>query len=553
MRRFKTLVLRFILLIGFWIGFSSHVGSPGVIYEGMLGPYRIMANVNPPDVIPGIALVTVILPENPADVSLEAKPVYWSAGLIGTPVSDPLLPVAGEVGKYELELWFMGAGASSVQLILNRGTEVFETTIPVMALPTAQKDMPLNLGLILSGLGLFLVILMVTIIASAMSDSLRSPGVAKKTDGNGRKTKGIIIGTVCMLLILWGGKTWWDSEAESYLRNIYKPIAGNTQVEFTPEGNFLDLTIDKEQLQWGRTVRKMSYIVPDHGKLMHLFLIRKGDLDVFAHLHPQRVDSLHFRSLLPDLPAGDYHVFADFTRFTGFSETIVSEFTLPEKTTFQLISDPKMSLGRDDSFLISSKTSSQPATNLLDADFLLCGKPGMRIDLAGGYGAMWQSDTEDYQAGKLYSLDFELFDPEGNPANLEPYLGMMGHAVAMKFDGSVYIHLHPTGNYSMGSQEMLLERFASGKTGFGQLPAGMTFMDSVDQVISWMEDLPLQVRDSLLMGNDMHRMPDNPKHEGHQMVSFPYAFPESGDYRIWIQVKIDGEILNGAFDVTVAD
>ena len=548
---FKINYVKLILLIGFCIGISGHVGSPGVIYEGMLGPYRILANVNPPDVIPGIAMVSVIFPENPENVSIEAKPVYWSAGLSGTPVSDPLVPVAGEPGKYELELWFMGAGASSVHLILNQGTEVFETTIPVMALPTAQKEMPVNLGLVLSGLGLFLVILMVTIIASAMSDSLRSPGMPREKSGSSGKTKGVLAGTVCMLLILWGGKSWWDSEAERYLSNIYKPIAGYAEIESSEEGNFLLLTVDKDQLQWGNTVRKMSYIIPDHGKLMHLFLIRKGDLDVFAHLHPKRIDSLQFRTLLPDLPAGDYHVFADFTRFTGFSETIVSDLSLPESVPFQLISKQENGMDRDDSYVISTSTSDK--SNLLDTDFLLCGKPGMRIELAGGYGAMWESETEDYTVGKLYSLDFALFDPDGNPANLEPYLGMMGHAVAMKHDGSVYIHLHPTGNYSMGSQEMLLERFASGKTGYGQLPAGMSFMDSVDQVVSWMDQLPMLERDSLLMGKGMHVMDEDAEHDEHQMVRFPYAFPESGDYRIWIQVKIDGQILNGAFDVAVLD
>lgn len=551
---FKSInYVKLILLIGFCIGISGHVGSPGVIYEGLLGPFRILANVNPPDVIPGIALVTVILPENPDNVSIEAKPVYWSAGLSGTPISDPLLPVAGEPGKYELELWFMGAGASSVQLILNQGSEVFETTIPVMALPTAQKEMPVNLGLVLSGLGLFLVILMVTIIASAMSDSLRIPGIPREKGKNIRKTKGVIIGSVCMLLIIWGGKSWWDNEADVYLRNIYKPIVGNAQIKSSDQGNFLELTVDEEQLKWGNTVRKMSYIIPDHGKLMHLFLIRKGDLDVFAHLHPHRIDSLHFRTLLPNLPAGEYHVFADFTRFTGFSETIVSDVTLPELTPFRLISEENNALDRDESYLISSSAATKPTSNPLDTDFLLCGKPGMRIDLAGGYGAMWQSETEDYKVGNLYSLDFELFDADGNPANLEPYLGMMGHAVAMKNDGSVYIHLHPTGNYSMGSQEMLLERFASGNTGFGQLPAGMSFMDSVDQVVSLLNQMPIQERDSLLMGGGMHVMADDPEHEGHQMVSFPYAFPESGDYRIWIQVKIEGQILNGAFDVNVSD
>ena len=39
----------------------AHVGSPGVIYEGKAGPYQIMVNVNPPDVIPGTALEQVYI------------------------------------------------------------------------------------------------------------------------------------------------------------------------------------------------------------------------------------------------------------------------------------------------------------------------------------------------------------------------------------------------------------------------------------------------------------------------------------------------------------
>ena len=35
-------------------------------------------------------------------------------------------------------------------------------------------------------------------------------------------------------------------------------------------------------------------------------------------------------------------------------------------------------------------------------------------------------------------------------------------------------------------------------------------------------------------------------------VSFPYAFPKSGPYRIWVQTKSEGRILTGVFDTTVA-
>jgi hypothetical protein len=427
--------------------------------------------------------------------------------------------------------------------------ETYEAVVPVMAWPTAKNSMTSELGIPLTILGIFLVILMVTIISSAMSDSIREPGKERNPIIEKRRRYGVAIGSVIMLLILWGGKTWWDAESKDYDDYLFKPIEAKSKIKSEYGENYLHLEVDTATLSQGKLSRKLSLIVPDHGKLMHLFLIRKGDLDVFAHLHPERIDSLNFMVKLPSLPTGDYHVYADITRYTGFSETIISDFTIPEISEFQLISDNPVLLGRDDTYTFSNPVSGKKTC--IGRDIMVCGKPGIKTELPGGYSAVWETDVEKYETGMLYNLDFALFDPEGNAAKLEPYLGMMGHAVVLKHDGSVYIHLHPTGNYSMGSQQMLLERFESGKIGMQNLPTGLSFQDSIDRVIDVLDQMPEAERDSLLMGKMVHLDPTDPEHAKHSMVSFPYAFPQPGSYRIWVQVKIDGEIVNGAFDVEV--
>jgi hypothetical protein len=544
----KKLLTIPLLLLAFLLN-TAHVGSPGVIYEGLIGPHRMLVHILPPDVIPGIATVSVILPDNPSISQIEARPVYWSAGLKGTPKADPIPAVKGELGKYEGELWFMDGGTSSVQLQLIENGQTYEAVIPVMAVPTAKKDMPFDLGVILSLLGIFLVILLVTIIASAMGESILDPGMKSSNSALKRKKWGIAIGSVLIILLLWGGKTWWDAESNTYQNYMYQPFVAESFVKNSGGEQLLHLRIDSSELKNLKITRRLSFLVPDHGKLMHLFLIKKGDLDVFAHLHPLRIDTLNFEVPLPPLPAGDYHVFADITRYTGFSETIVSDLTITEQSDFQFASNKSPLLGRDDTYTYSTPVNS--SNKRLDADIMVCGKPGIRTELPGGYAAIWESDNEKFETGKLYSLDFALSDPSGNPAKLDPYLGMMGHAVVMKHDGSVFVHLHPTGNFSMGSQQMLLERFQAGKVGFSNLPTNLSFPDSIDQVISFLDHLDDAERDKILMGNMVHNQVFSEEHEGHSMVSFPYAFPQPGNYRIWLQVKMDGNIVNGAFDVQV--
>ena len=58
----KTLITIPLIFISFFI--SAHVGSPGVVFEGQAGKYALQVYVQPPDVIPGTAQVTVFTDGN---------------------------------------------------------------------------------------------------------------------------------------------------------------------------------------------------------------------------------------------------------------------------------------------------------------------------------------------------------------------------------------------------------------------------------------------------------------------------------------------------------
>ncbi len=64
----------------------------------------------------------------------------------------------------------------------------------------------------------------------------------------------------------------------------------------------------------------------------------------------------------------------------------------------------------------------------------------MKTKLQDGSTIVWEEKAgEPLQVGKFYSLKFSVLAPDGKPAHLQPYLGMMGHAAVIKDDGAVYI------------------------------------------------------------------------------------------------------------------
>ncbi|MBW3570035.1 MAG: hypothetical protein KY467_02905 [Gemmatimonadetes bacterium] len=473
---------------------SAHVGSPNVFYEGAAGPYPVRVVVRPPGVIPGLAEISVRIPRG--DVHrVTVQPVRWDLGTKGAPRPDPALPVPGEPRLWSAELWFMDFGSYSVHVAVEGAAGTGTVIVPVPAVATQTLGMKRGMALGLAGLGVFLFVGALTIVGAAVRESVLPPGEVPDARRRRRSWIARAVAVPVLALALLGGSRWWEAEDRAYAGNLYQ--APETEATAAVEGGRRVLNLAITDSSWGR----FSPLLPDHGKLMHMFLIREPAMDAFAHVHPVRADGRNFGLALPaELPAGTYRLYADVVHESGFPQTLVDTVVIPAA--------PARSPGAvdgDDSWRVGG------------------GEAGTAARLEDGSTMTWERDAQ-LAAGRETTLRFRVADPAGAPAALQPYMGMLSHAAVARDDGSVFVHLHPAGSVSATAQQL-----------FAQRERGDTTRAA---------DGSLVVRAP--QDHAMHAAGAQPG-----VVSFPYEFPKPGRYRIWVQVKRDGRVLTGAFDADV--
>jgi len=530
-----------VLLLMLWMKVSqAHVGSPDVAMEGAAGPYHLLVSIKPPDVIPGTARVTVYL-QNGTDAIITTQPVYYFSGREGAPPAEVLQPVTGSPGAYTGIVWLMQNGSSSVLLHVKGSKGEGELVAPIVAVSTAEKKLPAATSVSLVLLGILLFILMVTLIGASVGEGITNEG--EDLSLRRRRSRRVAFAMAALLtsLVVYGGNAWWGSWAKKYQHFMFRPMHANFRVDHEASENSLVMTIDTSDNNQRRA--SLSYLTPDHGKIMHLFLMRLPGLDIFAHLHPDRKDTAYFMANLPPMPKGKYLAFADIVYSSGFTETIRDTLTMEED-----ISAAEEPHDPDDAYAYALPNNLMDNPYRNDNNAIVCGKPGKGVRMKDGSEMVMESGSAGgFESGMLYTLRFAVYDSSRQPVKLEPYLGMQGHAVIVKNDGSSYIHVHPVGTYSVTAQANLERRIGSPDKEY-KYDDRVRFRDSVDQLIRTLKGMSEQERTGLLM-RQMNMLQDTMGDmKMDNSVTFPYTFPQPGLYRIWVQVKRNGQVLTAAFD-----
>lgn len=473
----------------------AHVNSPDVYYDGYAGPYHLLATIQPPVVVPGIAQIQIRSASPSGDIDkVEIVPLKMvdAAGNLA-PSPDQAERSAADPQLFTGQLWIMTRGSWKVRVRVYGKQGQADMEVPLAAVSTHSATMERPLGGLLAFLGIALVAGMVGIIGAANREAAVSPGEEPAPKQKRRARVLMVIAAAFLILVVLAANRWWGAEARVNANMNYKL----PQVQATLTGDLLRVKLDNpnslEKTFDPDVVARLNRagikipdaitlgdLIPDHGHIMHLFLVSTPDMTSFWHLHPDSDGQDQFSVNLPSLPAGHYAIYADIVHHTGFPETQVGTIDLPQ------IAGP--ALKGDDS----------------GAPDLAAGEQAS--PLSGGYRMVWERDAQPLKANQPVWFRFRIEDKNGKPAgDLEDYMGMAGHAAFISTDGKIFAHVHPAGSVSMAAVNL-----AEGS-------------------------------------GEQHTMAGMSHEHANGEVSFPYGFPHPGDYRLFVQVKRAGHVETGAF------
>jgi hypothetical protein len=476
---------------------SAHVGSKDVFEETSVGPYKLYVTIRMPSVIPGLATVEVRSTGAPiSGIDITPLPLTGEASKYA-PAADPMKASAADPAFYTGSVWMMASGSWQVRFGIRGAAGSAMTAVPVPAAAITTLGMDRSLAVTLAILGTILILGMAGIVAAAVREARLKPGATATPSVRRRSIVAMAASLALMMVFVLLGAKWWNVEAASFSDYVYHPL----HTEAVLSGNQLELRISPFTKENKLRSRSISDFIPDHGKLMHLYAIRQPGMDAVYHLHPTQAAAGDFRLDLPSMPAGTYSLYGDIVHANGFPETLVATVNIPTG----MAASPQ---GPDDAAAITAPFSATPL--------------GSSFRLPDGYTMVWDPPAT-LTADTAYSFHFRLMAPNGASAmDMQPYMGMAGHAAFVKTDGTVFAHVHPEGSAAMAA--VMLAN-----------PGGPGSPNS-------MADMPGMA--------GMSHPPGAMQSAGSNAVDFPYGFPTPGRYRIIVQMKHSTTVETGVFDAT---
>jgi hypothetical protein len=240
-------------------------------------------------------------------------------------------------------------------------------------------------------------------------------------------------------------------------------VPGETRVEAGGEHRLTFRVFDEDEV--------VTDFREVHDARAHLILVRR-DLTRFQHLHPELDDdgTWSVPVTLPD--PGAYRAFVDIA-----------------------VGEHPTTLGFD--LLASGDAAYEPAP-----------EPSRRAT-ADGYEVTLATDvteaTDEIVAGEAAHLSFDVRRDGESVSELEPYLGALGHLVALRDGDLAYLHVHP--------------------------------LDGVDEGDNEGDD-----------GNST----EGSGNAAEGSVTFRATFPTPGGYGLFLQAKPEGELVTAQFAVDVS-
>jgi len=495
-------IFLFTIYISFFTLLNADIGHFNYIYEGKAFNNTVRVIIKAPGVVPGLADIVVKTFDNSMD-EIFVTPIAWKekndwdaiiTGPQGAPPPDLMVPIQGEKNTYQAELWLMDFGAYNIQIKVVKNNQSEIINIPINSIANQINPMSSSMSFLLFSLMILLIAGLSNIITIAYREStLQDISLLDKK----RIKKSYFVQLVSLIIIcfiLYFANNWWAYTEKSFMKNLFKPLNNKVNLIKNDQQHILQILITDQAWKDGR----ISDFIPDHGKIMHLYLINEN-YQQLCHLHPKRNSQNRglFEVIIPPIDFGKYFLFMDVTLESGATQTLINSIDyLPDN----------MILQNDIRYLFSDKDDSY-------------------IKSTSSYHFEWINKKNIFYANNEIELDFQILDVFNKAVNLEPYIQMGGHGAVIDSSGEIFIHIHPIGTISMASQELYDKEYNIQKS------AICYFGTPSDSMKNYTNDLNLN-----------------------SFLSFPPLILNTpGKYFMWIQGKSNNEIITDKFELTIID